>query len=66
MGKASREKNLSEIKEPKKLETFHMSCNHHLLTVSSSMRIKIKKSFTLYLCDLMDAGLIVEQPCSLE
>lgn len=66
MEEASREKSLSEIKEPRKLETLHMFCNHHLLTVSSSMRIKIKKSFTLYSCDLMDARLIVVQPCSLE
>lgn len=66
MEEASRETSLTEIKEPGKLGTFHMFCNHHLLTVSSSMRIKIKKSFTLYPCDLMDARLFEEQPCSLE
>lgn len=66
MKEASREKSLREIKEPRKLGTFHMFCNHHLLTVSSRMRIKIKKSFTLYPCDLMDARHFVAQLCSLK
>lgn len=66
MEEVCRDKSSSEIKEPRKPGAFHMLCNHHQLTMSSSMRVKIKRSFTLYLFDLMDVRLIAEQPGSLE